>query len=501
MRPNSSHLKQWRAILLVLSNVSKAEGLLTTMIPSSIMKPVNKKQSIRMVSMTLVKASPIFLEDKTALDYFDDMQDDRIDRADQIRIDLSVFEDFSKESSDEMTSDDPLETGRSELGTDISTKSNPLPPIIELEYLKELYSSVESSHAMKYAEERLQFFQQVQSRGGCCLVKFNSDSRYTSILKDMWSSMEEFYDNFDDAGTNEANVGTGSNDQSSKTKTEGDSSPSEEEPLLMRQHLARPEQSPNAGGYDFVQTYWDPKTKSVVPTTIQDSLGWDHPVVGAVEDSFHALSDLSKMFTIVLSSGGLQRPIQEMESLLNEAILDDFGCCNHRLCQYRPLIGASSSSSNRDIATKTESLLRSHTDWSLVTCIPVSPTPGLLIFDPLYQKWLAPDTVAASPQVGDMTHKDENERSHSQYCLMMTGKSMDMLIGVDGGMACIHQVVPVLKQQQQQQAPKQRLSAPFFFRPKESVSKQINELCNSQHCPSEKLALNMLHEVYCKLGT
>ncbi|CAJ1941143.1 unnamed protein product [Cylindrotheca closterium] len=466
-----------RAILLwtLFDFVSKADGLVT-MIPGDSITTIMTssspaKHSIPIIlSMTPGTTSPTIEEEKTALDYFDDMQDDRIDRADQIPIDLSVFEDHL---------------------IDVEK----LPPIVELEYLQDLYASSESANpAMRYLqEERLRFFQKVQLRGGCCLVKFDSNSQYTSTLRGMWSCMEAFYRKLD-AATNETNVGTGT----SAGDTNNDSS---DEPLLMRQHLVRPDQSSDAGGYDFVQTYLDSETKSVMPTTIQDSLGCNHPAASAVEDSFHALSDLSKMFAIILASGGLQRPIHEMKSLLNGYILDDFGCCNHRLCQYRPLDGTNTTSNDHATKESSSPLLRSHTDWSLVTCIPVSPTPGLLIFDPLHQKWLAPDAVVNDAL---LAHEDEGQ-NHSQYCLMMTGKAMDMLLGIDGGMACIHQVVPRVHQHQslleQQQAPKQRrISAPFFLRPKESVSVQINEQCNRKTCTSEEVALAMLHGVYCKLG-
>ncbi|KAL3940342.1 MAG: hypothetical protein SGBAC_005113 [Bacillariaceae sp.] len=504
MRKSTSYLKTWRAILLYISHVSKAEGLVT-----SLVKPEKQNQhSILSMPMTALTESPTIQakdEAKTALDHFDDMQDGRIDRAEQIPVDLSVFRESSLLVDDETLDRLAMAERKSFLRTGISTENTELPPIVELEYLQELYSGASevSADAIESAKEgRRLLFQQIQLRGGCCLVKFKSDSKYALVLKDMWSSMEGFFNTTFEAETNAENDGSsGSNEGNSETN-KSDVLTSEQ-PMLMRQHLTRPEQSPDAGGYDFVQTFLDPVTKKVVPTTIQDSLGWDHPVADAVEDSFHALSDLSKIFTTVLSSGGLQRPISEIEAMLNDALLDDFGCCNHRLCQYRPLLG-----SNTTDATTTESLLRSHTDWSLVTCIPNSAKPGLLTYDPFYQKWLAPDTVVASHQVGSGGVARKNE-SNYQYCLMMTGKCMDMLLGVEGGIACIHQVVPTPRQQhsqsvaaaEPQQAPAQRLSAPFFLRPKESVSVLINEQCNSKPCSSEESAITMLHKVYSKLGT
>jgi len=450
-------------ICLLLCNVSIANGLSTPGCTAS--------TSVRQ-SSTVTELPPTLdaIEEKTALDYFNDMHTARIEIADKVPIDKSMFQAAIPLQAD------VSETNKSNKIERIDMQHT-LPPIIDFEYLQTVYNSSDKINGRNCMKERYRFFRKVQSRGGCVLVRFDTKSKYTSILNDMWSTMRAFYQNIN---------GEAKKSTISKKRRSGRRSDVSAKSSLMRQHLARPEQAPDTGGYDYVQTYWDSERKMVVPTTIQDALGSEHTSCLGVEESFYALSDLSQMFATVLASGALQRPVHEMKCFLNDVILDGFGCSSHRLCQYRRL--------DNDNSNDRDPMLRSHTDWSLVTCIPISPTPGLVVFDPYYNKWLAPDIAVRSI---------DHASCHSRYCLLMTGKSMDLLLGVEGGMACIHQVVTPFQQQssnlESSQESEQRLSAPFFLRQKESLSYQINDKCNRQPCRSESDALSMLHKVYCQL--
>lgn len=80
---------------------------------------------------------------------------------------------------------------------------------------------------------------------------------------------------------------------------------------------------------------------------------------------------------------------------------------------------------------------------------------------------------------------------------MMIGNPLDMLLGIDGDMAYIHQVIPMkIESSSDAEAPRSRLSAPFFLRPKESISYQIHKECNQLPCPCETLAIAAFHEIY-----
>ena len=170
-----------RVVILFLScQVSISQSLLITT-PTA---PHSKRLPSTLLTQTAI---PTIQEDKTALDYFDDMHDDRIEQADRVPFDLTVFE---LGSSNERVH---LEKAGQETRphTGISSKYDWLPPIIDLEYLSELYGSFGQSGCVDNAAERHQFFRLIQSRGGCCLVKFRADSEYASVLKKMWLAMEK----------------------------------------------------------------------------------------------------------------------------------------------------------------------------------------------------------------------------------------------------------------------------------------------------------------------
>jgi hypothetical protein len=355
------------------------------------------------------------------LEHFEDFHAKRIRAANKIPVDPSVFDQSA------------------------SNWNQGLSPVVKYSHLEELYSC-SGSHK---DEERKDFFDLFKASGGCVLLEFAKDDKKVDTLNCMWSCMTAFY--------------------AAKAGIPSDS--------LMQQYLppisvSTISETQQLGGYDFVQTFLD-DNKQVVPTTIQDFFYVAEESQIGVSDSFMMLASVSKMIATVVASGALNKSPQSMERVIEE-ILDGYSCCNHRLCQYLPL-----KSSDDEVMASSSSLLRSHTDWTLVTSIPVSPIPGLLVFHPSRQEWMAPDMIG--------THT-KNIGNDAQYCLVMAGKSLDLLLGYDTGLACIHQVMPL-------SFDLQRLSAPFFLRTKESISQQINDQYNQIPCSKED-AIFGIHKVF-----
>jgi hypothetical protein len=72
----------------------------------------------------------------------------------------------------------------------------------------------------------------------------------------------------------------------------------------------------------------------------------------------------------------------------------------------------------------------------------------------------------------------------------MAGKSLDLVIGEENGLACIHKVVSAGEEQ--------RVTAPFFLRTKESISRQIDELYNQSSC-SKIHAISTINRLFQKI--
>jgi hypothetical protein len=164
------------------------------------------------------------------------------------------------------------------------------------------------------------------------------------------------------------------------------------------------------------------------------------------------------------------------------------------------------------------SALRSHTDWTVVTLIPVSAIAGLEIYDPSVQGWIRLEEIAyqhyldtynynknntwtknmVTPSSTGAQSDENNKQSHQQeqqqhqhqprnpywnsnYCIVMTGKLIEILS--NGTIpSCIHRVVMNPNNIKNENIHKsnncnnQRLSVPLFMRPKESVFKLLDQL-------------------------
>jgi hypothetical protein len=116
--------------------------------------------------------------------------------------------------------------------------------------------------------------------------------------------------------------------------------------------------------------------------------------------------------------------------------------------------------------------LTSHTDWSLMTAIPVSPVPGLHI-------WISPTWFSPEDILHQLTDKDSSSSSSSSnYCTLMAGKWLEILTRQKIP-ACIHRVVSA--DNNQTLRTRQRLSAPFFLRPISKVAEQVRTIPHSVH--------------------
>jgi isopenicillin N synthase-like dioxygenase len=138
---------------------------------------------------------------------------------------------------------------------------------------------------------------------------------------------------------------------------------------------------------------------------------------------------------------------QMIEGLIREPG-KQYAVSNHRLSRYIVEEG-----------TYPQESLRSHVDWSLVTAIPLSHTPGLQLWQPQRKTWAEPEILDEHQSVAE----------HSRYVVIMAGRWLE-LITKQQGLSCIHRVTTLTTE---------RLSAPFFLRPKESLFETMQQEFNT----------------------
>jgi isopenicillin N synthase-like dioxygenase len=130
--------------------------------------------------------------------------------------------------------------------------------------------------------------------------------------------------------------------------------------------------------------------------------------------------------------------------------------------------------------------LASHADWSLVTAIPVSPTPGLHVWNPGIDNiggWISPEEILLSIHGRNDNHRLDIESS-SKYCVVMAGKWIELLTK-QKVLSCIHRVVDNKRINADNSSG--RLSAPFFLRPTADMAARLHKFYND----SDSINLNM----------
>ena len=349
-------------------------------------------------------------------------------------------------------------------------------------------------------------------------------------------------------------------------------------------------------GYKFVQTYIN-KTCSgggggdvvVVPTIIQDTItSYIEKAMGVtkkkmsssdnfgIEESFVLLAKLAEQVatTALLLSTSTTSPStcntttnsnkmkENLTSIIDEMIHTNaakYANSNHRLARYvvdvdnrqvdaeqqqhssMSTTTTTSTTSTTNATTSTtrssspsKESLRSHTDWTICTCIPCSSIPGLQIYNPITKQWICIEEEILLLSLGcrDNSHYAEGEgentndtnnmkTNNSRYVIVMAGKYLELL--TNGTIpACIHRVVvEVVTKNCESDVPSKttakatangtkqneeaRLSAPFFLRPTETTFERMMVCCNNsnnvttmhQKCYTENSSLqDSIHDIY-----
>lgn len=313
-----------------------------------------------------------------------------------------------------------------------------LQPIVSWSEIQRLSSSTKST-----MEERMEFVHRFSSTGGYLLLELEESQAY--VVEDMWASLQAFFDR-EDLKDDE----------------------------LHHQTIAREGDAHENLGYKFVQTYNTPGDL-VLPTTIQEALGNSPTSQRGAADSFLLLAEIASKIASVVAAGALDEDPEVMQSVVDGLLHTSsthFASSNHRLSRY--------------VLTESEAnplkeSLRSHTDWTLTTPIPLSATSGLHLWKPHSKQWVAPEALVTGLPL-----------PRTRYVVVLAGKWIELLTK-QRVLACVHRVVTQTSQEP-------RLSAPFFLRPKEfvfeSLSGQFNDPEQASDDMSTEEAIARIHSMF-----
>lgn len=227
---------------------------------------------------------------------------------------------------------------------------------------------------------------------------------------------------------------------------------------LRHQTLARdvtPGSKMESTGYDYIETSIRRRDGVFVPENLDDALS------EAFRSSFQLLKRLGDLVTSSLLSGSTSMTRDAIANLI-ETMVDDgrdigivdetsHSCTMQRICRYAAV--------PNDLEMDEIETLKGHTDWTILTLVPVSQVPGLEIYDPEMRSWVRPELSLARDAA------DDSDR-HSSFVIVLAGKWMELL--TDGKVkAAVHRVVASKGEP--------RCSTPFFYRPRQEVPLSIQE--------------------------
>lgn len=267
-----------------------------------------------------------------------------------------------------------------------------------------------------------------QRTGGYIILELGEDE--SEILDRMWNSTHKLHDVNED----KANL------------------------TLRHQTLARdvtPGSKRESTGYDYIETSIRRRDGVFVPENLDDALS------EAFRSSFQLLKRLADLVTSSLLSGSTSMTRDAIANLI-ETMVDDgrdigivdetsHSCTMQRICRYAAV--------PNDLEMDEIETLKGHTDWTILTLVPVSQVPGLEIYDPEMRSWVRPELSVARDAA------DDSDR-HSSFVIVLAGKWMELL--TDGKVkAAVHRVVASKGEP--------RCSTPFFYRPRQEVPLSIQE--------------------------
>ncbi|GKY95971.1 hypothetical protein MPSEU_000557600 [Mayamaea pseudoterrestris] len=299
-------------------------------------------------------------------------------------------------------------------------------------------------------QKRQDFCRRIQNSGGWCVVRL--DKVAATVVNDMWKCIETLFINQEN---DEHGLIRGFSlaDASANSKLSNDKRQS---------------------GYLHVQTQLL-HDHQLVPRSLKTLVG---PCgMEQAASAFQLMSQLCKTFTSVVNSGERcprdaavlrDRLLYEMDSTLYDEPW--MSGTYHRLCQY--VSGELQTEIDDDTSTGRR-LLRSHCDWTIATALPVSAIPGLELYDPSTKRWIRIEQVLAGMHHSNATAADaaSEHNWNSQYAVVITGSWLELLTKGETK-ATVHRVIsdPTCREQ--------RMSAPFFMRPRESLFRQVDQEFN-----------------------
>jgi hypothetical protein len=318
------------------------------------------------------------------------------------------------------------------------------PPVITFSELSSLALQGDNHNTQ---QRREQFVHSVQDSGGYFLVELGEAE--ADILAGMWEQLEEIYRVCDDDATCTA--------QGFDLE-------------LRHQMLTRQtDTSENNSGYQFITTFIDEGDFLVDPPTVVDVLGMDNTMY--LLGAYRLLEKIGRGASVLFAeaSMGMKKASNLVKFMLDSGETEGSG---HRLCRY---VATSEGNVNAEG-------LATHTDWSLVTPVPVSSIAGLEVFVPKDQSWVRPELEAR--KIAEEKGND-SQRWYSRYVVVMLGKWMEVM--TNGSIrTCVHRVVPGGVQQ--------RLSCPFFMRPREKLFVDIRKRYDTKEGEVRQKLLNLIGE-------
>ena len=293
-----------------------------------------------------------------------------------------------------------------------------------------------------------------QRTGGLIILELGEDE--SEILDRMWNSTHKLHDVNED----KANLTLVSKVRSRRFILFPEDIHSNKTLFIPQRHqtLARdvtPGSKRESTGYDYIETSIRRRDGVFVPENLDDALS------EAFRSSFQLLKRLGDLVTSSLLSGSTSMTRDAIANLI-ETMVDDgrdigivdetsHSCTMQRICRYAAV--------PNDLEMDEIETLKGHTDWTILTLVPVSQVPGLEIYDPEMRSWVRPELSLARDAA------DDSDR-HSSFVIVLAGKWMELL--TDGNVkAAVHRVVASKGEP--------RCSTPFFYRPRQEVPLSIQE--------------------------
>lgn len=336
---------------------------------------------------------------------------------------------------------------------DCSSTAHATDTVVKMSYIQDLLQH-ENQKRMKEVTERM------NDNGGYLIVELDDQSQF-DILTNMWNSFHDIP--FEDTTSDR------SGDHAS---------------LFRQQVLTRDsyKKSSSRSGYKYIETsirrHYN--SLSIAGNDDNESLATILGVKGAsvATQAFSLLLNIANTVALMAIVGTqsidhnicmLQealRRIADSGAATTDALSEDdtpWSCSVHRLCRY-------ATRSNHDSNMEN---IRSHTDWTLVTLVPVSTVVGLEIWNPLRQEWIRPEVVARRHWKGETCDNDTgNDSWNSRYVVVMGGKWLEILTG-GKVQAAVHRVVATASESDSASNSEARMSAPFFMRPRNRIAIDI----------------------------